>query len=248
VGSRKIRREFGPGDETQRITTLAFSPDGRLLAAAGHGSHIGLWRPDDGTFLARLPLPRRSSYHGGIGCVTFSPDGKLLAAAGWDETIRGWEMATGQIVFRFQAAPITGQSLAFSADGGRLASGHCDSTVLIWTLNPLEQTAPSRETKLSAREMEQLWSDLCQRDPRSGYGALWHLVHLMEYHLREPGEQLYERDAGVALVKIGPLWSVTWNTQQRFAIQVLKVPLIQSRSFQWHGWPPQPAPSLIKKG
>ncbi|MGB2821879.1 MAG: hypothetical protein WBF17_12920, partial [Phycisphaerae bacterium] len=153
----------------------------------------------DGTFLARLPLPHRSSYHGGVGCVAFSSDGKLLAAAGWDETIRGWEMATGQIVFRFRAEPVTRQSLAFSADGRRLASGHCDSTVLIWTLNPLERTAPARETKLSAREMEQLWSDLCEKGPRTGYRALWRLVSAPDAAVAFLGERL-----GEAAAPVGP--------------------------------------------
>jgi WD40 repeat protein len=78
---------------------LAFSPDGRLLAAddggaknlgrignSWFGSSVNLWDTWTGERQSKLP-----GHTATVHCITFSPDGKTLATGGADHTILVWK-------------------------------------------------------------------------------------------------------------------------------------------------------------
>lgn len=109
------------------IPAMAFSPDGTLLALAGH--HEIILRSADGQqVLGRLlgESPRLES-------LAFSPDGRLLAACGgaaseWGE-IQLWDVASRTLVRSIRASGDSVFGVSFSPDGTRVAVGCADKLV-----------------------------------------------------------------------------------------------------------------------
>jgi WD40 repeat protein len=86
TASGRELRHFGGARVNAR--TVAFSPNGRLLAAGKHDGSIRLWSPDNGAVLGDVPG------HGqAVTALAFSPDGKLLASGSEDTTVLLWDVA-----------------------------------------------------------------------------------------------------------------------------------------------------------
>ncbi|HLG64134.1 MAG TPA: helix-turn-helix domain-containing protein [Ktedonosporobacter sp.] len=107
--------------------SVAFSPQGELLAGGTSSGEIRLWQARDGT-----PLLTCRGHTEWVRSVTFSPDGKLLASGSEDQTVRLWETETGRCLRVLPGHSYRVWSVAFSPDGKLLASGSEDQTVRLW--------------------------------------------------------------------------------------------------------------------
>jgi len=111
-------------------TSLAFSPDGRLLAAATNGGRILLLDAEDGARVGPAIEVGKTE----IDPVSFSPDGRLLAASSADATAAVWDVATrtrlGTTFPAVQGAPIA----HFAPDGDLVIA--YDADAVKWPMNP----------------------------------------------------------------------------------------------------------------
>ena len=102
--------------EGSTVDSVAFSPDGRTLAAGDSGGHVGLW--DTGSGRRSATLAEGSP----VFSVAFSPDGRTLAAGDSGGGVGLWDTASGRrTVALAEGSPVYG--VAFSPDGRTLAAG-----------------------------------------------------------------------------------------------------------------------------
>ena len=111
------------------VTGLAFSRDGRYLAASGH---------EEKSFLFELAHGDRVALEGHVGlvsCVAFAPDSTTVATGSADGSVRLWAVPDGK-QRRFLSATGMGAVLtvAYSPDGKLLAAAGEDRVIRIWEL------------------------------------------------------------------------------------------------------------------
>ncbi len=115
------------------IYSLAWSPNGRWLAACGDASKVQIWELNQGQIVQALPTKKACARS-----LSWSPDNKFLACGqgDWREYDTGhiqvWDVATAEQVWMTQEPTYGVYSICFAPNGQWLASGHGSGITQIW--------------------------------------------------------------------------------------------------------------------
>jgi WD40 repeat protein/tRNA A-37 threonylcarbamoyl transferase component Bud32 len=110
-------------------STIALSPDGRTVVAAGHDGVLHFWDARTGARHAVQPP------HAGLvvpRALVYSPDGSLLLTGGVGGKARLWDARTGAAVGSPMQHAAAVKAVAFSPDGRLLVTGSSDGTARLW--------------------------------------------------------------------------------------------------------------------
>ena len=128
TGTARLSKYFL--DQTQWVTSVAFSPDGSLFATASDDASIYVWQMPAGSLVRRIEAPM-----GGMTGVDFSPNNLLLAAGSWDGAVGLWQVDNGNLLRTLQAEETSIKDVKFSPDGSLLAAACDDGSILIWKVS-----------------------------------------------------------------------------------------------------------------
>jgi WD40 repeat protein len=121
-------------DSGETSSSVAFSPDGKVLATAWV-TQVIFWDASSGENLYTLSgqsIGTTIGYNLGVGQISFSPDGKHLAVANMGGDSKIWNIALHNEVLSIKNEGQPAKAIAYSPDGKLLATGGDEGIVRIW--------------------------------------------------------------------------------------------------------------------
>ncbi len=115
--------------------TVAWSPDGHLLAATRYDGYVRVWDASSGKLLRLLTSSNQPN------AVSWSPDGHVLASASDDGTVQLWDSSSFKNIRTLNAHPEDGWAFAipWSPAGRLLACSRDGAVVQIWDAQANQQ-------------------------------------------------------------------------------------------------------------
>lgn len=122
-----------PQGDASNINSLAFNPNGFMIAAAEDSGMIALWDSITGEHIQDLQGNQSE-----VRSVAFSNDGDILATgSASDNAVRLWDIDTMQQIQILKAEGRVGgfNHIAFSTDSGLLAASCVNGSIQLWNVN-----------------------------------------------------------------------------------------------------------------
>jgi WD40 repeat protein len=125
-----------------RVISLDFSPDGKLLAAAGgepsRSGELKLWNIAD-PVKPMLARAFKDPHSDTIFSARFSPEGDRIATGAADRFVKIWNTADGTLIRALEGHTHHVLGVAWRMDGKTLATGSADNTIKVWDTQTGEQ-------------------------------------------------------------------------------------------------------------
>jgi len=129
--------------EAPGVGALAFSPDGKLLAAAlvvteditknpnpKSKTQIAIWELSSGRQVQTLP-----SQDIRVDTIAFSPDSRMLASGGASTIVTLWDVASGKVSMTFTGKAEVVNVIRFTTDGSEMTSGNWGTSLTAWNVS-----------------------------------------------------------------------------------------------------------------
>ncbi|MEH2268550.1 MAG: serine/threonine-protein kinase [Nostoc sp.] len=111
------------------VLTVAFSPDGKILATGSDDNTIKLWEVNTGQLISTLV-----GHSWSVVAVAFTADGETLLSASCDKTVKLWRVSTAEEIVTLSGHVDSVSAVAVSKVTQLIASGSRDKTIKLWQL------------------------------------------------------------------------------------------------------------------
>ncbi|QLE50902.1 serine/threonine protein kinase [Nostoc sp. C057] len=111
------------------VLTVAFSPDGNILATGSDDNTIKLWEVNTGQLICTLV-----GHSWSVVAVAFTADGETLLSASCDKTVKLWKVSTAEEIVTLSGHIDSVSAVAVSKVRQLIASGSRDKTIKLWQL------------------------------------------------------------------------------------------------------------------
>ena len=133
LGRGQVERELPI--HPSRVWSVAWSPNGRIVATGSEDGTVEIWNAYTGESLSHFTALEKNASDprdNGIVSLEFSPDGSLLLAACFGAKAHLWDVETGTLLHSLEGHEFYIYSAVFSPDGRRVATASYDATVRLW--------------------------------------------------------------------------------------------------------------------
>jgi len=124
---KRLNANYNGCDPNFSISNVAWSPDGKRIAAICGKKAIRLWESESGQLLSTYRINAGYVYR-----LVWSPDGTRIAIACENHRAQIWDVAAGRAILTYYGHTDRVRYLAWSPDGTRMVTASNDTTAQVW--------------------------------------------------------------------------------------------------------------------